>query len=44
MVMAQLDVDVGAAADRLHEYAARAQRPVVDVARDVVANRLKIPG
>lgn len=44
MVMAQLDVAVGVAAERLHEYAAGVHRSVVDVARDVVAHRLDLSG
>jgi len=44
MIMAQLDLAVGAAAQRLREYAARVHRPVIDVARDVVAHRLDLSG
>jgi hypothetical protein len=44
MIMARFDVAVGAAGDRLREYAAGAHRPVIDVARDVVARRLDLSG
>lgn len=42
MIMARFDIAVGAAAERLREYARAAHRPVIDVARDVVAHRLDL--
>jgi hypothetical protein len=42
MIMAQCDLPLSAAAERLHQYAAGARRPVVDVAKDIVAGRLDL--
>jgi hypothetical protein len=40
MVMGQLGVDIDAANERLRVYALSTNRPLIDVARDVVARRL----
>jgi hypothetical protein len=42
MVVVQLDVDIAEAEARLRAYAIAVHRPLRDVARDIVAHRLRL--
>jgi AmiR/NasT family two-component response regulator len=43
MLIARLDVSATDAAARLRAHAASTRRPLIDVSRDIIARRLRLP-
>jgi hypothetical protein len=43
MLIAQLDVSATDTAARLRAHAASTHRPLIDVSRDIIARRLRLP-